>query len=127
MSDKAKEFLDWFNNSQWGGAGKDAGELAWAAWQAAREPEPEPPVNDIWKDPMVMEALKDGRSADDIAVLACPECHRWGYYNQGSHFSCRFCNDTWRIRDEDDTEHTTLADTVTETTGGYHNETRNAE
>lgn len=28
-------FLNWFNSSQWAGAGKDAGELANAAWEAA--------------------------------------------------------------------------------------------
>jgi hypothetical protein len=27
-------FLDWFNASPWGGAGRDAGELAEAAWNA---------------------------------------------------------------------------------------------
>ena len=95
-------------------------------------------VNDIWKDPMVTEALKEGRPADDIAVLACPECNRWGYYNEGSHFSCRFCDKSWYVITEDEEDrpgiptltldgHTTLADTVTETTDGYHNETQRAE
>ena len=28
-------FLTWFNQSQWAGAGKDAGEIAQAAWNAA--------------------------------------------------------------------------------------------
>lgn len=88
---------------------------------------------DIWKDPMVKAALKDGRSADDIAVVSCPKCHRWGYYNEGSHFSCRFCNRTWYVCSEDQEPrpgldmtldgHTTLADTVTVTTDGYDNET----
>ena len=93
------------------------------------------PINDIWKDPQVQEALKDGRSADDIAVLACPECGCWGYYNEGSHFSCRFCDKSWHCLTEDEPphegipcmyvdSHTSLADTVTETTDGYHNETQ---
>lgn len=87
----------------------------------------------FWKDPQVMEALKDGRSADDIAVVRCPECDRWGYYNEGSHFSCRFCNRSWYVCGEDQVSrhgldmtidgHTSLADTLTETTDGYHNQT----
>lgn len=92
------------------------------------------PVNDIWKDPQVQEALKNGRGADDIAVLSCPKCNRWGYYNEGSHFSCRFCDRSWYVCSEDqvprpgldmtlDDGHTTLADTVTETTDGYDNHT----
>jgi len=92
------------------------------------------PINDIWKDPQVKEALKEGRPADDIAVLDCPECGRWGYYNQGSHFSCRFCDKTWSVlcEGEEPTEGVphlfadsfiSLADTVTETTEGYDNRT----
>lgn len=93
------------------------------------------PVNDIWKDPGVLQALKAGRSADDIAVLACPICNRWGYYNEGSHFSCRFCRETWYVCSEDERRpavkhmypvdgHTTLADTITETIPDeYHNRT----
>lgn len=47
--------------------------------------------NEIWNDPNVKAALKDGRPADDIALLVCPRCNSLGYYNQGSHFSCRHC------------------------------------
>jgi len=50
--------------------------------------------DDIWKDPRVKDALKS-RPADDIAVLACPTCGRFGYYNQGSHFTCLHCDQTW--------------------------------
>ena len=46
----------------------------------------------IWKDPRVNDALKDGRQPDDIAVLECPQCGKFGYYNQGSHFSCLGCD-----------------------------------
>ena len=81
------------------------------------------PVNDIWKDPMVKEALKDGRSADDIRVIACPKCSRWGYWNEGSDFSCRFCNRIWYTTSEMAQDSITLADTVTVTTDGYDNET----
>jgi hypothetical protein len=79
------------------------------------------PINDIWKDPQVQEALKDGRSADDIAVIDCPKCGKWGYYNEGSHFTCRFCKNTFF--DYLNWESIKLSDTVTVTTEGYDNET----
>lgn len=92
------------------------------------------PINDIWKDPNVKAALKEGRSADDIAVVRCPKCDRWGYYNEGSHFFCRFCRRGWRVLSEDEPRpdhipsmridgHVTLADTVTVTTDNYDNQT----
>lgn len=55
---------------------------------------------DIWKDPRVIDALKDGRSADDIMILDCPKCGRWGYYNQGSHFDCLYCNKSFWVLSE---------------------------
>lgn len=72
---------------------------------------------------MVREALKDGRTPDDIAVIACPKCGSYGYYNEGSHFSCRYCKLGWVILSEDeqrppgvacirDPDHITLADTI---------------
>ena len=78
---------------------------------------------DIWKDPAVKEALKEGRSSDDIRVMDCPKCNQWGYYNEGSSFSCRFCDKTWRVTDEMAQDSITLSDTVTVTTDGYNNET----
>lgn len=92
--------------------------------------------NDIWQDPQVKEALKSGRSAWDIMVLPCPDCNRWGYYNQGSSFSCRFCDKSWYVCSEDEPtpkptrfmdafDMISLHDTLTVTTDGYHNETRN--
>lgn len=83
---------------------------------------------DIWKDPMVKEALADGRPPEDIAVLSCPECGLQGYYNQGSHFSCRKCDKTFDTLSEDEEpqegcryvridECITLADTVGEEIG----------
>jgi hypothetical protein len=59
------------------------------------------PEKDIWKTPEVKAALQS-RPADDIAVLACPRCGEWGYYNEGSHFSCRFCERTWYVCSEDE-------------------------
>lgn len=64
---------------------------------------------DIWKDPNVKEALKEGRQAWDIAVMRCPKCNQFGYYH---------------VDDELSDEVVTLADTVTEITDGYHNQTR---
>lgn len=93
--------------------------------------------NDIWTDPAVKERLKEGWTPDTIMVLRCPECSRWGYYNQGGSFSCRFCDVCFVClsQDEskpegrpslrlDESDCVTLADTVTETTDGYNNETR---
>lgn len=88
---------------------------------------------DIWKDPGVKEALAS-RAAWDIAVLRCPECHQIGYYNEGSTFSCRFCDLTFYVIGADDRNREgirtvciddviQLDDTVTETTDGYHNHT----
>ncbi len=91
------------------------------------------PINDIWKDPSVKAALKEGRAVNDIAVLRCPKCNRWGYYNQGSRFYCRFCKEGWDCLTEDEQPgdrqylcldgFTTLEDTVTEVTDGYDNQT----
>jgi len=78
---------------------------------------------DIWKDPAVREALKE-RPAFDIACLRCPKCHELGYYNEGSSFTCRFCDETIRVDEELAQEFVLLADTVTDTTDGYNNETK---
>lgn len=50
-----------------------------------------------WADPGVKRALKEGRDPSDIALLSCPMCGVLGYYNQGSHFSCRMCNEAWAV------------------------------
>jgi hypothetical protein len=96
--------------------------------------------NDIWRDPGVKAALKSGRSAIDIMVLACPACARFGYYNQGSSFWCRFCQRGWQCLSEGEESDggdclyldgmdspMTLADTETDTTDGYYNETRKSK
>lgn len=91
-------------------------------------------MSDIWKDPNVKAALKEGRPAEDIAVLSCPKCGQWGYYNQGSSFWCRHCKQGWYCCSEGEEPppdrqslyldgFTSLADTVTVTTDGYDNET----
>ena len=85
-------------------------------------------MSDIWQDPRVRDALKDGRTPDDIAILTCPKCHQQGYYNQGSHFTCLECDiDFWVCSEgEDAPEHlphivldgfTSLADVTDEQSG----------
>jgi len=59
-------------------------------------------MSDIYKDPMVIEALKSGRHSADIAVLMCPRCGEYSYYNQGSHFSCHLCFGSWYCCSEDE-------------------------
>ena len=41
-----------------------------------------------WDDPNVKAALAEGRLLSDIALIECPECHNYSYYNEGSHFTC---------------------------------------
>lgn len=57
------------------------------------------PPADIWQDPLIRSLLKE-RPADDIQVMDCPVCGRMSYYNQGSHFTCRFCDRTWYVFSE---------------------------
>ena len=56
----------------------------------------------VWKDPNVLAAMKAGRHLDDIAVLSCPRCGQFSYYNQGSWFTCRHCECSWYIIGEDE-------------------------
>ena len=55
----------------------------------------------VWNDPRVRAALTD-RGPDDIALLSCPQCGAYGYYNEGSHFFCRFCEQTWHCCTENE-------------------------
>lgn len=43
------------------------------------------------EDQNVKAALKGGRPPNDIMLCCCPRCHGYGYYNQGSHFTCPWC------------------------------------
>lgn len=59
-------------------------------------------MSDIWKDPMVKEALKEGRQPEDIGILRCPECGEFRYYNQGSSFYCDPCDALFYVCSEDE-------------------------
>lgn len=59
-------------------------------------------MQNIWQDPRVIEALKE-RDASDIAVLDCPRCGEAGYYNEGSHFTCLKCDQTFYCCSEGET------------------------
>lgn len=48
-----------------------------------------------WEDPNVKQALQDGREPNDIMLCQCLKCHGYSYYNQGSHFTCYWCN--WSV------------------------------
>lgn len=52
-------------------------------------------------DETVMAAIREGRHADDIYLLDCPYCGVPSYYNQGSHFTCRICDRTIGVADDD--------------------------
>lgn len=51
-----------------------------------------------WDDPDVKAALKQ-RDAGHIALICCGNCHCYSYYNEGSHFSCQWCD--WSVSGED--------------------------
>jgi len=40
-----------------------------------------------WDDPNVTAALKQ-RDAGHICLICCYRCGNYGYYNEGSHFTC---------------------------------------
>ena len=47
--------------------------------------------HNAWDCPSVKDALGE-RMPDDIMVAPCGECRNYSYYNQGSHFSCSWCD-----------------------------------
>jgi hypothetical protein len=51
----------------------------------------DPGFHDAWEDPNVKEALKQ-RGSQDIYLICCEQCHNYCYYNEGSHFSCQWCD-----------------------------------
>ncbi len=44
-----------------------------------------------WEDPNVKRVLSM-RPPEDVLLLPCQGCGSYGYYNQGSHFSCAWCD-----------------------------------
>ena len=52
-------------------------------------------------DETIIAAILEGRHADDIYLLDCPWCRVPSYYNQGSHFTCRICERTVQVVDDD--------------------------
>lgn len=50
-----------------------------------------------WDDPNVKEALAHGRGPDDIMLFDCPTCLVHGFYNEGSHWTCRNCGETFDV------------------------------
>lgn len=53
------------------------------------------------EDPTVIEAISEGRHADDIYIIACPFCGCYSYWNQGSHADCRNCGaNLYELTDE---------------------------
>jgi hypothetical protein len=53
--------------------------------------EPPKPSHNPWDDPNVTRALKNGRLPSDISLICCRSCNLYGYYNNGSHFTCSEC------------------------------------
>jgi hypothetical protein len=56
------------------------------------------PFRSAWEDPNVKMALRSGRPATDIHVICCQNCGNYGYYNDGSHFSCSVEGCEWSVR-----------------------------
>lgn len=50
--------------------------------------------HNAWDDPNVKSALKQ-RGADHVYLICCFECGNYGYYNEGSHVSCQWCE--WSV------------------------------
>lgn len=51
-----------------------------------------------WEDPNVQAALNSGRPSCGIYLICCGRCGTWGYYNEGSHFSCSVEGCGWSVR-----------------------------
>jgi hypothetical protein len=58
----------------------------------------DPGFHDAWEDPNVKEALKQ-RDSGHIYLLCCGRCHNYSYYNEGSHFTCQWCD--WSVGGDD--------------------------
>jgi hypothetical protein len=46
-------------------------------------------MSNPYDDPNVRQAIADGRQPSEISLIACPRCGVYGYYNDGSHWTCR--------------------------------------
>ena len=66
-----------------------------------------------WNDPNVKAALKDGRSPSDIMLIECPNCGYYGYYNQGSHWSCSIEGCKGYLEDEDLDDYSDAGEIIT--------------
>jgi hypothetical protein len=77
-------------------------QLCDTAAKIARQNQADAEHRNIWDSTGVKEALADGRPPDDIRLLRCPECQRWGFWNEGSHFSCEYCLKTWLCFNQDE-------------------------
>lgn len=51
---------------------------------------------DAWDDPNVREAIRT-RSPHLIMLICCERCGNYGYYNEGSHFSCSVPACEWSV------------------------------
>lgn len=58
------------------------------------------PYRSVWNDPNVKAALKE-RDAGHIALICCFQCGNYGYYNEGSHFSCSVEGCDWSASGEE--------------------------
>lgn len=53
-----------------------------------------------WDDPNVKAALKQ-RGSSHVCLICCEQCGNYGYYNEGSHFSCSVDGCEWSVSGED--------------------------
>lgn len=63
----------------------------------------------IEDDETVIAAIREGRHAEDIWLINCPWCAVPSYYNQGSHFTCRVCDRTVNVVDDDSGRNTDVS------------------
>jgi hypothetical protein len=49
-----------------------------------------------WDDPNVKAAMKQ-RPLEQVCLICCERCGNYGYYNEGSHFSCSVDGCDWSV------------------------------
>ena len=95
---KQKWQMEQENNLCYIAATRHKQELYYISGECLREGDPvkvEKPtvsVGRIEEDETVMAAIAEGRHADDIYLIDCPACGIPSYWNEGSHCTCRGCN-----------------------------------